>query len=73
MQAEKGYRVRLSRSVNSAEELFEGAMGRVEYLDNLGAVHVCWDDGRSTILIPGVDIFTVYQEKRALRSGKIDG
>lgn len=62
MNAEKGYRVRLLHSINSAENLAEGILGKVDHIDSMGALHVIWDDGRQSVLIPGVDNFTVYDD-----------
>lgn len=40
----------------------KGSIGTVQFVDDMGTIHVHWDDGGSLGLIPGVDSFKVVQE-----------
>lgn len=48
-------RVRLIRTTDPHTQLVPGAEGTVVQVDDLGTVHVRWDDGGTLGLIPGVD------------------
>ena len=45
MGAKKGDRVRLIRCTDEYTKLRPGTLGTVSFIDDLGAVHVRWDDG----------------------------
>lgn len=42
----------------------KGSLGTVQFVDDMGTIHVSWDDGGSLGLIPGVDSFKVVQENK---------
>ena len=53
-----GARVELiSSSVAEAQGLFEGSRGTVRSHDKDGSILVRWDNGITTTLIPGIDLF----------------
>ena len=39
------------------EKLPSGLKGRVTLVDDIGQIHVDWDNGSTLALIPGLDIF----------------
>jgi hypothetical protein len=55
MMARTGDRIRLVRVVDDYTKLRSGIHGTVTGVDDLGTVHVRWDDGSNLGLIPGVD------------------
>ena len=36
-----------------------GTLGKVQFVDDIGDIHVAWQNGSSLALIPGVDAFEV--------------
>mgnify|MGYP002676891841 FL=1 len=36
-----------------------GTVGKVQFVDDIGDIHVAWQNGSSLALIPGVDAFEV--------------
>ena len=53
--ARRGDRVRLIRTTDPYTHLRPGDLGTVAVVDDLGTVHVAWDDGSSLGLVPGED------------------
>ena len=39
----------------------DGTTGIVSYVDDIGTIHMTWDNGSSLGLIPDVDLFTVIK------------
>ncbi len=52
----KGTRVRLIH-MNDFHAVPEGTYGTVNYVDDIGSIHVNWDNGSTLALIPGEDKF----------------
>lgn len=50
-----GKRVRLLRTSDPYTTLTRGDMGTVDFIDDMGTVHVKWDNGSSLGLIPRED------------------
>lgn len=38
-----------------------GTKGRVEFVDDIGQIHIKWENGSSLALIDGVDMFRVLE------------
>ena len=55
-----GKRVRLLRCSDPYTKLQSGDEGVVDYIDDMGTVHVKWDNGSSLGLIQGEDTWTVF-------------
>lgn len=53
-----GTRVKLD-SMDDTQAPPNGTMGSVINVDDIGTIHVAWDNGSSLGLIPDVDTFTV--------------
>jgi hypothetical protein len=51
----KGDRVRLVQLLDSWSKLKPGDEGTVAFVDDLGTVHVDWDNGSNLGLVPGED------------------
>ena len=53
-----GTRVKLI-SMDDTHAPPKGTLGSIIHVDDIGTIHVAWDNGSSLGLIPGVDTFTV--------------
>lgn len=58
-----GRRVRLVRTTDSYTALVPGDEGTVDLVDDMGTVHVLWDNGSSLGLIPDEDQWTVISDE----------
>ena len=50
-----GRRVRLINTTDEYTRLHYGCLGTIDFVDDMGTLHVKWDDGSSLGLIPGAD------------------
>lgn len=57
-----GTRIQLI-NMDDAQSIPEGTVGTVYYVDDIGQLHMKWDNGRSLALIPNVDQFVIVQEE----------
>ena len=55
----KGMRIRLVSMEDSCHPVPSGTFGTVDYVDDMGTIHMRWDTNSSLGLIPGVDEFCV--------------
>ena len=65
MSAERGQRVRLVYTSDPYSDLPAGSEGTVQFVDDLGTVHVAWDSGSTLGLIPGEDKWVVTPDSNA--------
>jgi hypothetical protein len=56
-----GDTVRLVWTSDEFTRLVPGARGRVSFVDDLGTVHVEWEDGSTLGLVPGEDRWAVEE------------
>ena len=61
-----GDRVRLVRCTDPYTRLRPGALGTVSVVDDLGTVHVRWDDGGNLGLVPGEDSWEAVMSEAAV-------
>lgn len=54
-----GKRVRLDAINDPYTTIKPGTLGTVGFIDDMGTIHVDWDDGRQLGLVPGQDRWTV--------------
>lgn len=52
-----GTRIRLKHMDESKFPVADGTTGKVTYVDDNGQIHMCWDNGRTLPLVPGIDDF----------------
>ena len=43
----------------------EGTEGTVDMVDDIGQIHMKWDNGRTLALVPGEDSFSVIRQETA--------
>lgn len=58
-----GTRVRLDH-MEDKQAVPEGTKGTVDMVDDIGQIHMKWDNGRTLALVPGVDSFSVISQKQ---------
>ena len=58
-----GTRVELNCMNDPYHPVEPGTRGTVKYVDDLGTVHMKWDNGRSLGLVPGEDTFRKLTER----------
>ena len=58
-----GTRIRLNSMEDPYAPIAPGTEGEVDFVDDIGTIHMKWDNGRSLALIPGEDSFTVLPPK----------
>jgi len=54
-----GTRIQLLSTMNDMQGVEEGTKGTVIHVDDIGTIHMRWDNGRGLGLIPGEDNFKV--------------
>ena len=62
-QYPKGTRIRLNSMEDPYAPIAPGTEGEVDFVDDLGSLHMKWSNGRSLALIPGEDSFSVLPPK----------
>ena len=58
----KGTRIELISMDDPYAPLEPGTKGTVNHVDDMGTIHMQWDNGRTLGLIPGEDSFRVIEE-----------
>ena len=58
-----GTRIRLNSMNDPWHPISPGTEGEVDFVDDIGTIHMKWDNGRSLGIVPGVDSFTVIAPK----------
>lgn len=57
-----GTQIRLIR-MNDRFPVAPGTQGTVDHVDDIGQVHMHWEDGRTLALIPEIDEFEIIEEE----------
>lgn len=68
----KGMRVECIRLEDEYTPILAGTKGTVESVDDIGTVHVNWDNGRSLGAVYGVDEIKSTSVMRAGKEARID-
>ena len=58
-----GTRVRLNSMKDPYDPIAPGTEGEVDFVDDIGTIHMKWDNGRALGIVPGEDSFTVLPPK----------
>jgi hypothetical protein len=53
----EGARVRLVHMGSDPQPVPDGTCGTVSFVDDIGNIHMEWDNGRTLALIPGEDLY----------------
>lgn len=62
-QYPSGTRIRLNSMEDPYAPIAPGTEGVVDFVDNIGTIHMKWDNGRSLGIVPGEDSFSVLPPK----------
>ena len=62
-----GKRVKLL-FMNDIQAVPSGTLGTVDYVDDIGTIHVNWDNGSTLGLVYGEDKFEIINKKSMIRS-----
>lgn len=54
-----GTRIKLLSDMDDKQPIKAGEMAEVEYVDDMGTIHVEWDNGRTLGIVPEVDNFEI--------------
>ncbi len=59
-----GTRIRLNSMSDPWSPVPDGTEGTVDMVDDIGQIHMKWDNGRTLALVPGEDSFSeIHQEQ----------
>ena len=58
-----GTRIRLNSMEDPYAPIAPGTEGEVDFVDDIGTIHMKWDNGRALGIVPGEDSFTVLPPK----------
>ena len=58
-----GTRIRLNSMEDPYTPIAPGTEGEVDFVDDIGTIHMKWDNGRALGIVPGEDSFTVLPPK----------
>lgn len=57
----KDKRIELISTTDPYTELKPGDLGTVDFVDDLGTVHITWDNGSQLGLVPGEDQYKIVE------------
>ena len=58
----KGKRVELISTSDPYTNLRKGDRGTIDFVDDMGTLHVTWDNGSTLGLVPGEDHYRIIDE-----------
>ncbi len=59
-----GTRIRLNFMADPWSPVPDGTEGTVDMVDDIGQIHMKWDNGRTLALVPGEDSFSVIPQNQ---------
>lgn len=66
LRAKEGMRVRLVSMTDDPNPITPGTEGIIKFVDDLGVIHVKWDNGRTLGLIPGIDHYELIPNENKM-------
>lgn len=64
--AKEGMKIMMINMSDDPNPIAPGTMGTIRLIDDMGTIHVKWDDGRMLGVIPGVDMYKLMTESSGL-------
>ncbi|MCI8470646.1 MAG: DUF4314 domain-containing protein [Clostridia bacterium] len=58
----KGTKVQLIKMYDLTNSVLSGTMGIIDFVDDVGTIHVNWETGSTLGLVVGIDEFKVFRE-----------
>ncbi|MBW1865918.1 MAG: DUF4314 domain-containing protein [Deltaproteobacteria bacterium] len=58
-----GKRIELISTTDPYTDLKPGDRGTVDFVDDLGTIHINWDNGSQLGLVPGEDQYKIVEDK----------
>ena len=59
----KGKRIELISTTDPSTYLKPGDQGTVDFVDDMGTIHVSWDNGSHLGLVPGEDQYKLLEDE----------
>jgi hypothetical protein len=59
----KGKRIELISTTDPYTGLKPGDLGTVDFVDDLGTIHINWDNGSQLGLVPGEDQYKIVEDE----------
>jgi hypothetical protein len=59
----KDKRIELISTTDPYTELKPGDRGNVDFVDDMGTIHIIWDNGSQLGLVPGEDQYKIVEDK----------
>ena len=63
-QSPVGTKIRLISMRNEKYPILPGTIGEVTHIDDMGSIHMKWQNGSSLAIIPEVDSFKVLEAEK---------
>ena len=60
-RAKEGMRIKMISMTDDPNPILMGTEGTINFVDDMGIIHVKWDDGRVLGVIPGVDKYRLLE------------
>ena len=67
LKPKEGMRVEMVSMSDDPNPVAKGTKGTIIVIDNIGTIHVKWDDGRMLGMIPGVDKYKLIPKKKSIQ------
>ena len=59
----EGKRIELISTTDTITELKPGDQGTIDFVDDMGTIHVNWDNGSQLGLVPGEDQYKLLKDE----------
>lgn len=66
----KGTRLELISMSDPFSPVDEGTRGTVQFVDDMGTIHMHWDNGRTLAVVPGEDLFRKLTEEELIEENE---